>query len=108
MTEFRTLPLLRLLSILVVPLCAAVPAAWQTMPLGTPTQRLRVAVLDLSGSALKMQSTTTMQPGMMPGGAPPGGYPPPGGGAMYPGQPAVRQTTVTIAIPPPAEFARGL
>src|SRR5258706_15113468 len=62
--------------------------------------------MDASGSALKMQSTTTMQPGMPPGGAP-GGYPPPGGG-MYPGQPAVRQTTVTIAIPPPTEFARGL
>src|SRR5262245_30793309 len=77
-------------------------------PLGTPTQRLRVAVLDLSGSALKMQSTTTMQPGMMPGGPAPGGYPPPGGGGMYPGQPAVRQTTVTVSIPPPAEFARGL
>src|SRR5262249_12619388 len=31
-----------------------------------------------------------------------------GGGGMYPGQPAVRQTTVTVAIPPPTEFARGL
>ena len=91
-----------------LPLGVAVAAHAQAQVLGTPTQRLRVAVMDLSGSALKMQSTTTMQPGMMPGGAPPGGYPPPGGGGMYPGQPAVRQTTVTIAIPPPAEFARGL
>ena len=75
--------------------------------LGTPTQRLRVAVMDLSGSALKMQSTTTMTPGGgMPAG-PPGGYPPPNG-MGYPAQPATRQTTVTVAIPPPAEFARGL
>jgi curli biogenesis system outer membrane secretion channel CsgG len=70
--------------------------------LGTPTQRLRVAVMDLSGSALKMQSTTTMMPGGMPPQQP--GYPQPG----YPGQPAVKQTTVSVAIPPPAEFARGL
>ena len=92
---------------LAVLLAAAPLVAQQQMPLGTPTQKLRVAVLDLSGSALKMQSTTTMQPGVMPGGPAPGGYPPQGGGP-YPGQPAVRQTTVTIAIPPPTEFARGL
>lgn len=75
-------------------LLAATPGAAQ-QPLGTPTQKLRVAVMDLSGSALKMQSTTTMMPG--------------GGQPMQPyNQPAPSQTTVTIAIPPPAEFARGL
>lgn len=73
---------------------AAVPAAAQPQ-LGMPTQRLRVAVMDLSGSALKMQSTTTMMPG---GGQPQQQYQ----------QPATRQTTVTVAIPPPTEFARGL
>jgi curli biogenesis system outer membrane secretion channel CsgG len=67
---------------------------WQ-LP-GGPTQKLRVAVMDLSGSALKMQSTTTMMPGAQPGMQQP-----------Y-GQPATRQTTVTVEIPPPAEFARGL
>ncbi|HEU5219285.1 MAG TPA: CsgG/HfaB family protein [Gemmatimonadales bacterium] len=72
------------------------PLAAQQAVLGTPTQKLRVAVMDLSGSALKMQSTTTMMPGGQPQGQP-----------QY-GAPATRQTTVTIAIPPPAEFARGL
>lgn len=78
------------------------PAAAQDPVLGTPTQKLRVAVMDLSGSALKMQSMTTMMPGA-PGGQP--GYPQAQPGY---GQPATKQTTVTIAIPPPAEFARGL
>jgi len=104
MTVMRGTALLTLLLFSAAPLSARQGGA---VPLGTPTQKLRVAVMDLSGSALKMQSTTTMQPGMPPGGAP-GGYPPPAGGGMYPGQPAVRQTTVTIAIPPPTEFARGL
>src|SRR5438093_3240581 len=63
--------------------------------LGTPTQKLRVAVMDLSGSALKMQSTTTIMPG---------GQPQPG----YPQQGVTKQTTVSMEIPPPAEFARGL
>jgi curli biogenesis system outer membrane secretion channel CsgG len=55
-------------------------------------QRVRVAVADLSGSALKMQTATvpTGQP-QAPGAAPAGS-----------------QTTVSIALPPPAEFARGL
>ena len=57
-----------------------------------PVQRLRVAVVDLSGSALKMQATT------VPAGQP---QPPVG-------QQTGSHTTVTIAIPPPAEFARGL
>ena len=79
----------------------SVPAAAQESTLGTPTQRLRVAVMDLSGSALKMQSTTSMMPGAGQPGMPPQQQP-------Y-GQPgATRQTTVTVAIPPPAEFARGL
>lgn len=72
--------------------CPAV--GWQ-LPDG-PTQKLRVAVMDLSGSALKMQSTTSMMPGGQPSMQQP-----------Y-GQPATRQTTVTVEIPPPAEFARGL
>lgn len=59
---------------------------------GAPSQKLRVAVMDLSGSALKLQSTTTAM-----------GQPQPPFG-----QPGTEQTTVTIAIPPPSEFARGL
>ena len=62
---------------------------------GTPapslvTPRLRVGVMDLSGSALKMQTSQMMgsQPGM-PG-------------------PAPMTTQTTIAIPPPTEFARSL
>lgn len=58
-----------------------------------PTQKLRVAVMDLSGSALRMQSTTAGVPGQP---MQPTAYPPP------------EQTTVTIAIPPPTEFARSL
>jgi curli biogenesis system outer membrane secretion channel CsgG len=58
--------------------------------------RLRVAVMDLSGSALKMQMT------QMPVGAPPQMVPP------YAPPTQGQQTSVTIAIPPPAEFARGL
>lgn len=81
-------------------LLGAAPIAAQT--LGSPTQKLRVAVMDLSGSALKMQSTTTIMPGGVPQQPV---YQQPG----YPGQPGtVKQTTVSIAIPPPAEFARGL
>jgi curli biogenesis system outer membrane secretion channel CsgG len=58
-------------------------------PLVTP--RLRVGVMDLSGSALKMQQST--QTTMQPPGAPPG----------------MGQTTqTTISIPPPTEFARSL
>lgn len=50
------------------------------------TQKLRVAVMDLSGSALKMQQATSGLGGGMPG----------------------VQTTTTVALPAPAEFARGL
>lgn len=50
------------------------------------TQKLRVAVMDLSNSALKMQQATTGLGGGMPG----------------------VQTTTTIALPAPAEFAPGL
>lgn len=60
--------------------------------------RLRVAVLDLGASAFKMQTTQMPMAGqpMVPQYLPPG-------------QPQQgQQTTVTIAIPPPAEFARGL
>jgi len=80
------------------PSAATLPA----LQLSGPTQRLRVAVMDLSGSALKMQTMTMGIPGQpMPMPQPqyqqPYGQPQPG-----------TQTTVTIAIPPPSEFARGL
>jgi curli biogenesis system outer membrane secretion channel CsgG len=58
------------------------------------TQKMRVAVMDLSGSALKMQTTQSGMGGM-------GGMP----GQMTGG--AV-QTTTSVSIPAPAEFARGL
>jgi curli biogenesis system outer membrane secretion channel CsgG len=62
------------------------PAPAQGNP--APVLKLRVAVMDLSGVALRMQTTQAVQPMM-------------GGGVM--------QTTQTsIAIPPPAEFARSL
>jgi len=57
---------------------------------GPPSMKLRLAVMDLSGSALRMQTTT-----MAASGQPP--YQQPG-----------TQSTVSVAIPPPAEFARGL
>lgn len=57
-------------------------------------QKLRVGVLDLSGSALKMQTAQSGMSQPMPGM--PGAV----GG--------VSTTTTTIAIAPPAEFARGL
>ena len=72
------------MTLLVAPVMDAQPA-----PTSAPvTPRLRVAVMDLTGSALKMQMT------QMPAPAPGGGY----------GQ----TTQTTIAIPPPAEFARSL
>src|SRR5258706_6292485 len=64
------------------------------------TQRLRVAVMDLSGSALRMQTMTTGIPGQpMPQQQyqQPYNQPQPG-----------TQTTTTVALPPPTEFARGL
>jgi curli biogenesis system outer membrane secretion channel CsgG len=76
-------------------LIAAAGAACLTIELAAqavPMQKLRVAVMDLSGSALKLQATTMQQ------GPPQPPY----------GQPQQQTTTVTIAIPPPAEFARGL
>lgn len=60
--------------------------------------RLRLGVLDLSGSALKMQMVQS--PMGPPGGMQPMPAPMPMPGGM--------QTTTTIAIPPPSEFARGL
>ena len=65
-------------------------------PMMRPSPRPR----DLSGSALKMQSTTMGIPGQpmqQPQYQQPYGQPQPG-----------TQTTVTVAIPPPSEFARGL
>jgi curli biogenesis system outer membrane secretion channel CsgG len=67
------------------------PGGGQTPAPATPTMvtpRFRVAVMDLSGSALRMQTAQVAAP------APGGGY---------------GQTTQTvISIPPPAEFARSL
>jgi curli biogenesis system outer membrane secretion channel CsgG len=57
------------------------------------SQTLRVAVMELSGSALKMQQATTGFGGGIPG---------------MPGMPGGVQTTSSVAIPAPAEFARGL
>lgn len=76
-------------------LLASTPVSGLSQSTATPAEpaalgapQLRVAVMDLSGSALRMQTTQLVQP--IPGGAV--------------GQ--VSQTSV--AIPPPAEFARGL
>lgn len=84
----------RLVTIAVVLLGPGTSGAAQAPNGAPPTQKIRVAVADLSGTALKMQSTT------MPimGGQPQSGY----------GQPTGSQTNTTIALPPPAEFARGL
>jgi curli biogenesis system outer membrane secretion channel CsgG len=71
----------------------ALPAAGHAQSTTSPaaslvTPRLRVGVMDLSGSALKMQSAMMVAP------APGGGY---------------QQTSqTTISIPPPTEFARSL
>ena len=67
--------------------CALVNAPALAAQVSGPTQKLRVAVADLAGSALRMQTATTTQPGVYADGS---------------------QTTVTVAIPAPTEFARGL
>lgn len=67
--------------------------AWQALEaqqpagVGPAVNRLRVGVMDLSGTALRMQMAQMGQ-------QVPGGY--------------QQQTTTSIAIPSPAEFARGL
>ena len=71
----------------------SLPFAGSSQTPSTPsrvTPRFRVGVMDLSGSALKMQTMQMMQPqpGMQPG--------------------VVQTTQTTIAIPPPTEFARSL
>jgi curli biogenesis system outer membrane secretion channel CsgG len=68
------------------------PATAQIKPASAPAQRMRVAVADLSGSALKMQTTTV--PVAQP--------------QAPPTQPLGTQTNTSVALPPPAEFARGL
>lgn len=73
---------------------ATVVAQAAAVPASAPTQRLRVAVADLSGSALKMQTSTVP-------------IAPPQASAAAP-QGAGAQQTVTVALPAPAEFARGL
>jgi curli biogenesis system outer membrane secretion channel CsgG len=62
-------------------------AAQQAAGVGPAVNKLRVGVMDLSGTALRMQMAQAGQ-------QVPGGY--------------QQQTTATIAIPSPAEFARGL
>ena len=96
-------------SALVLGLAAVAAAATSAQSIGVaPTSaKLRVGVLDLSGSALRIQ---TAQSGMMtPPGvvAPPPGMGPPGAYQAVPGQ-YQQQSTTTVAIPPPQEFARGL
>ncbi len=63
-----------------IPALAQTNAPAQAQPIAWHGPRLRVGVLDLSGSALQMQSAAA------PSGT----------------------TTTTIALPPPADFARGL
>ena len=61
------------------------PGAWgQAAGVGPETAKLRVAVMDLSGTALRMQ---TAQNPTVQGGA---------------------QTTTTVMLPPPPEFSRAL
>ncbi len=64
--------------------------AVDAQPPAQAAPRLRVAVMDLTGSALRMQQSQTMVPGA-----------PPQGGV-------VQTSQTTIAIPPPTEFARSL
>ncbi len=76
-------------SVIALPLmivAPGLPAQGQALP--TPVLKLRVAVMDLNGVALRMQTTSGMAP------TPSGGF----------GQ----QSQTTISIPPPAEFARSL
>lgn len=72
-----------LLLILSAMVLATARGASAQQVLGTPTQKMRVAVMDLSGSALKMQSTTTMMPGGGQPGMPPQQY----------GQRAIKEAT---------------
>ena len=68
-------------------LCIAVFIAWDISTAQAPqmvTPRMRVAVMDLTGSALKMQT------------------------AQAPNASGGITTQTTISIPPPAEFARAL
>lgn len=71
-----------------VALTLATPVGGQ--PATTVAPRLRVAVMDLTGTALRMQQTQSVVPG------------PPQQGGM------IQTSQTTIAIPPPAEFARSL
>ena len=82
------------------------PAVSQSIGVAPTSAKLRVGVLDLSGSALRIQ---TAQSGMMtpPGMGPPPQMGPPGGYQPTPGN-YQQQSTTTVAIPPPQEFARGL
>ncbi len=76
--------------LLVVGLSALAGAPFVQAQSSTTTAKVRVAVLDLAGTALRIQTAGQVQP--MPGG----GYQQQG------------QTRVTVQVPPPAEFARGL
>lgn len=72
---------------LTIPLLVPVAAHAQSAPAAQVVPRLRIAVMDLTGSALRMQTAQVAGPG-------PGGY--------------AQTTQTTISIPPPAEFARSL
>ena len=82
----------RLLMASILLASASSRAAGQSVTQASLTPKLRVAVADLSGSALKMQSTTVPVANAQP----------------VAGQPNGSQTTVSVALPPPSEFARGL
>jgi curli biogenesis system outer membrane secretion channel CsgG len=88
MNRCTILGMLRRFAVLALVASAATPPL--AAQVSGPTQKLRVAVMDLSGSALRMQTSMAGQPTQQ------GGFQ------------QTNQTTVTIAIPPPAEFARGL
>lgn len=79
----------------------------QSVGVAPTSAKLRVGVLDLSGSAFRIQSAQSgmmTPPGVM---APPPGMGPPGAYQAVPGT-YQQQSTTTVAIPPPQEFARGL
>lgn len=93
-TTFMLLETRRAIAAIGIALLApSVPWA-QATPTPLVTPRLRVGVMDLSGSALKMQTAQMAGPMGAPPGVGPGGM--------------VQTTQTTIAIPPPTEFARSL
>lgn len=76
-----------LLALIAAGLWTAADLAAQPAGVGPAVSKMRLGVLDLSGSALRMQMAQAGQ-------AAPGGY--------------TQQTTTSVALAPPAEFARSL